>query len=127
MKKTILVSLRKANENSPLIVVENYSSRHIIKYLLFLCSKTGQRLSVASYSNKILALCHLFRIYSVKQNEQFTMDLKTVFEDLNRQIAKEKQIGNNKIQTHKTPIPFALYCLTSMNIIERKIEWDKMY
>ena len=48
-------------------------------------------------------------MYSVKQNEQFILELSTMFKGLKRQIAKEKQNGYGKIQTGKTPIPFALY------------------
>ena len=65
---------------------------------------------MASCSNKRSALFHIFRMYSLKQNEQFTMELKLMYKGFKRQIAKEKENGNSKIQTSKTPISFALYC-----------------
>ena len=93
MRITILVLLKKADENGALIDLKNYSAMHFIKYLLSLCSSTGQKLSMASYSNKRLAPFHLFRMYSIKQNEQFTMELTTIFEGFKRQIEKEKHNG----------------------------------
>ncbi len=58
-------------------------------------------------------------MYPVKQSDQFTMELTTVCKCLKRQIAKEKQIGNGKIQSGKTPILF-LPIVALMNIFKRK-------
>jgi len=109
MRKTIMVLLKKADANCPPIDFPNYPVRHFIKYCLSLRSGKGQRLSTASYNNKRSALFHLFRMYSVKQSDQFLLELTTLMRGLKREIATEKQHGNGKIQTGKIPISFALY------------------
>ena len=109
MRKTIMVLLKKADANCPPIDFPNYPVRHFIKYCLSLRSSKGQRLSTASYNNKRSALFHLFRMYSVKQSDQFLLELTTLMKGLKREIAEEKQHGNGKIQTGKIPISFALY------------------
>ena len=109
MKKTITALLKKADEKCPPIDLEDYSAKHFIKYLLSLRTPTGQRLSSASYSNKRSSLFHMFRMYAVKQSAQFELELTAMFKGLKRQLAREKQHGNGKIQTGKSPMPYALY------------------
>ena len=45
----------------------------------------------------------------MKQPAQFELELTTMFKGLKRQLAREKQHGNGKIQTGKSPMPYALY------------------
>ena len=109
MKRTIKQLLVKADESCPPINLQEYSAKHFIKYLISLRSAKGERLSSSSYSNKRSALFHMFRMYAVKQSAQFDLELTTMFKGLKRQLAKEKQHGKGKIQTGKSPIPYALF------------------
>ena len=51
----------------------------------------------------------MFIMYAVKQYAKFDLELTTMFKGLKRQLAKEKQDGKGKIQTGKSPIPYALF------------------
>ena len=78
-------------------------------YLLSLDTKNKKRLSSSSYSGKCSAYFHLCRIYSANQNEEFINQITILFKGLKRRIAREKQDGDGKIQTGKTPMSFPLY------------------
>ena len=109
LKTTLKKLLRKADETCPPIDFKTYSAKEFMMYLLSLETKNKKRLSSSSYSGKRSAYFHLCRIYSANQNEEFINQITILFKGLKRRIAREKQDGDGKIQTGKTPMSFPLY------------------
>ena len=93
----------------PPLDIENYTAKQFMKYLLSLETKDGKRLGLSSYNSRRSALFNLFQFYSKKQNEDFMSKLAVMFRGLKRKIALEKQEGEGRIQTDKTPMSFGLY------------------
>ena len=108
-KKTIKKLLLQGDMKCPPLDWENYCPKHFMKYLLSLETKDGKRFGMSSYNGRRSALFHLFRSYGESQNEKFTRELAVLFGGLKRKIILEKQNGDGRIQTGKTPMSFGLY------------------
>lgn len=108
-KKTIKKLLMNGDNDCPPLDFGSYSAQHFMKYLLSLQTKDGERLGLSSYNSRRSALFHLFRKYGAKQESKFGEELAILFRGLKRKIAVEKQDGDGRIQTGKSPMPFAVY------------------
>ena len=107
--------LRRADENCPPIDFDTYEPAHFLKYLLALQNSDGIRFGASTYNSQRSALHHLYTPYGQKQTTEFKEDLGLLFKSFKRGITEEKQDGDGRIQTDKSPISFNLY-KGSMNI-----------
>ena len=99
--------LQNVDPRFPPIDFDNFHANDFMGYILSLRSNTGKRLGISSYNNKRAALYHLFRLYGHKQSIKFVTDLSGYYSGLKRKIALEKQSGDGRIQTGKSPLSFA--------------------
>ena len=93
----------------PPIDCDKYSAKHLMKYLLLLETKEGKRFGFSSYNSCCSALFNSFRCYGNQQNGGFMTELAVLFKGPKRKITLEKQNGDGRIQTGKTPMSFGLY------------------
>lgn len=108
-KKIIKKLLLKCDHRCPPIRFEKYNAKLFMKYLLSLQDGKKRRLGIASYRNRRSAVFHLFRMYDYKQDDSFKLELATLFRGLKRRVTIEKQQGDGRIQTGKSPLNFSLY------------------
>ena len=109
VKKMIRKLIRRGDENCPPIDFDAYEPSHFLRYLLALQTSEGKRFGPSTYNSRRSALHHLYTIYGKKQSKNFQEELSLLFRSLKRRITEEKQEGDGRIQTGKSPISFLLY------------------
>ena len=109
VKKMIRKLLRRADENCPPIDFETYEPAHFFKYLLALENSDGKRFGASTYNSRRSALHHLYTLYGKKQTTEFKEDMGLLFKSFKRRITEEKQDGDGRIQTGKSPMSYNLY------------------
>ena len=109
VKKMIRKLIRRGDENCPPIDFDAYEPSHFLRYLLALQTSEGKRFGPSTYNSRQSALHHLYTIYGKKQSKHFQEELSLLFRSLKRRITEEKQEGDGRIQTGKSPISFLLY------------------
>ena len=72
-------------------------------------TRNGTRLSKAGYYSKRAGLFHLYRLYGIKQTQDFQDGMRTLFKGFLRTVALEVQNGQGRISTGKLPLSFELY------------------
>ena len=69
----------------------------------------GKRFGASTYNSQCSAQHHLYTLYGKKQTTEFKEDMGLLFKSFKRRITEEKQDGDGRIQTGKSPISFNLY------------------
>ena len=108
VKKMIRKLIQRADQNCPPIDFDTYEPAHFLKYLLALQNSDGKRFGASTYNSGRSALHHLYTLYGKKQGTEFKEDMGLLFKSFKRKITEEKQDGDGRIQTGKSPISFNL-------------------
>jgi integrase len=102
------------------VKLEEMTGTRFLSYLLALRSPRPNvvRLSLSSYQSKRSGLFHLYRSFRIPQPPTLQEELKSAMKGLKRQIAKEKQRGDGRIEVGKEPMKFELYKFLARKFLE---------